>query len=201
MVRSGGSTPPVSIVGFVSRCITDIIRPTGSASMWPFRRRSSPKQFWEWFTKHEDALFNAGPMDALLQTALAAQLAAVHKNLVWEVSPESEAPRELVISADGIREAFDAVEALVDVAPPLPRWKFTRFRPRVANYAELELKFGDVELNANAVEGALFTDGVLIGIKLYIRGCNSEDEDPYLHASYILLDGCIGEYDMICKVG
>lgn len=168
--------------------------------MWPFRKKDPIEAFWAWFVKHEAKLFAAdGP--GLEASGIEKKLRAVHDALVWEFGPPSESPREFIISADGVKEAFTAVETLADAAPPLPRWKVVRFRPRMARYAEFELHFGEVKLGAKDLEVILMSNGVMLGVRVYVRGCTEADEPKFARAVFVMLDGCLGEYDVECKIG
>ncbi len=166
-----------------------------------FHRKSPEQQFWSWFLKHEDRLFNSRPMDDFWMANMSPRLQRIHKDLTWETGPAKSGKRELIISADGIIAAFSAVEALVDAAPPLDRWTIIRFRPREPDYAGLRINFGKVSLCADDIECRLHAHGSVIGIRLYIRGCKEPHEKPFVGAAFLLLDSALGEYDMECKAG
>ena len=54
--------------------------------------------------------------------------------------------RELVISADGIKEPLSEIEAMYAAAPSLRRWRFIKFRPRNpmdVDYGGLSVHRGD----------------------------------------------------------
>lgn len=168
--------------------------------MWPFRKKDPIKDFWTWFVKNEELLFTAD-LDAIVASDLGKRLESVHECLTWEVSAGSQSPREFIISADGIKEAFSSVEALADAAPPLPRWKIIRFRPRTPDYQKFSLEFGDIRIDQDSIEASVSNDGVLIGIELFVKGCPTEDSKDFTGAGFLMLDTCLGEYDVECKVG
>ena len=94
--------------------------------------------FWRWFAAHSPALQRAdGDTDAMLDS-LGAALARVDKNLTFELGPRGTR-RDLVLSADGIREAFPEVEALYAAAPPMQQWRVIKFRPRRAELSTLTI--------------------------------------------------------------
>ncbi len=157
-------------------------------------------QFWKWFTEHEPALFMAAGSRDLFDELLE-RLRTIHESLTYQCGPEGEAPRELIFSADGIKEAFSAVEATVDAAPTLSRWRFTRFRPRVEDYAGCRIDIGTQVVRGEDIEYVITSDGVLLGLHLFVRGCNEDDDRSFLGVAFLFLDSALGEYDMECKVG
>jgi hypothetical protein len=165
------------------------------------RKRDPVARFWDWFVAHEGKLFESNPPDPIWVKTMGEELKRVHRYLVWEVSCEQGGKREFVISADGIREGFTAVESLADAAPPLPRWRIVRFRPRVPDYAEGALEFGNLRLDPSGAEFALGREGDRLAIQLFLPGCPTEGDRAYSGAGFILLDMALGEYDMGCKVG
>src|SRR5262245_11762094 len=90
----------------------------------------SEQQFWKWFHDHEEELFHFQSERDEIFHSLSEALERVYEGLTFEVGPVEDGRRELVISADGIREAFPAVKSLCENAPELPRWKIIPFRPR-----------------------------------------------------------------------
>lgn len=171
--------------------------------MFNLWRRTPEQKFWKWFQRREDALFRDESADGgLFQTELGPELKRIHANLTWEVSPvQSDGRRHLVISADGITDAFSAVESLVDAAPKLDRWEFIRFRPRSPEYAEFTIRFRGIEIIQTDVECLLTTDGVQIGIQMFIKGCPDPASEPFVGVAFLIADAALGEYDMECKVG
>ena len=106
--------------------------------------------------------------------------------------------REFVISAGGIRKAFPPVSALVAAAPKLERWKITGFRPRRTPFNGV--KIGLTQVNSEEVEYSLVTNGMKIGIQLFIPGLR-DDVLAFKQIGYLLLDEALGEYDVEIKVG
>lgn len=171
--------------------------------MFKLWRRKPEAEFWKWFQRHEAELFQDESKDAeLFRTGLRTELKRVHPGLVWEVGRvESDGRRRLVISADGIREVFSVVESLVDAAPKLERWEIVRFRPREPDYGEFTIKFRGVEVTQADVECVLSTNGVQIGIRMFIKGCPDPASEPFVGVAFLIADAALGEYDMECKVG
>ena len=98
-----------------------------------FQALATPEQaFWSWFEKNEKRLFTFETDRDRVFNELAGKLKQVHESVTFEFGPVEDGKREFVISADGIKDAFPAVEKLYALAPKLPRWKFIKFRPRRA---------------------------------------------------------------------
>lgn len=175
-------------------------------AMFNLKREKPAPAFWKWFVENEDALFKTVDPNAAIYEFLAERLKKVHESLVFEMSAAAESPREFVISADGDREAFFAVEELADAAPPLPRWKITRFRPRVPDYASTSLQFGEHILKAEEIEYQLLagrdrkTGQVSLAVRLFMPGCTREGDPDFLNMGFLLLDCALGEYDIETKL-
>jgi hypothetical protein len=181
-----------------------------------FSKSSREERFWEWFAANSQRYLQFDPAaagdHAALFDELQARLNKVHRGLAFMIGvggdDESAGRRELVISADGIKERFPAVERLVAAAPELPDWKIIAFRPR-----------GDID---GTIDIAGFTmgpenlwfriepDSGKVGLHLYIapvEGCEAADEaadldaEPVAVACFLLLDNALGEYDVETKIG
>ena len=156
--------------------------------------------FWAWFTKNEPAIFAAGSESSCFDE-LFGRLQAIDEHLTYECSPAAVSPREMIFSADGIKEGFGAVDAVVDAAPKLDRWHFIRFRPRQADYASVSIVFGQQRVRGSDIEYVITTNGVQIGLDIFIRGCERDDAEDFVKCAYLFADAALGEYDMECKVG
>jgi len=170
-------------------------------------KRDAYKDFWKWFIANEPALFaSSDPMSEVYQE-LYARLQKVHETLVFETDAKPSEVRELTISADGAHEGIEHVEALVDAAPTLPRWKIIRFRSRNPNLIGNSIEVDGVKVSTSDIEYEFGLFEVknskmpIIGITLYMKGCTEPPSDAYMTIGFIMLDGAIGEYDMAMKVG
>jgi hypothetical protein len=82
------------------------------------RANASPESdFWRWFQKNENALFDFERDQERTFDRLAAEMQKVDPSLTFEFGPKDDGRREFVISADGIVEAFPKVESLYAAAP------------------------------------------------------------------------------------
>lgn len=158
------------------------------------------QQFWTWFQDNSDALRQietAGSPE--LVDRLAAELRKVREGLVFEIGGNPGEERELIISADGIRELFPAVEALTASAPAIPGWKVIAFRPRIGT--GFAIRFDDYELDPEDFWFRAVPDGDLLGLEIYLPGIGGEHHDTALSASFIMLDSALGEYDVVTRIG
>lgn len=155
-------------------------------------------QFWQWFQKNEMLLFNFEEDQERIFRQLIREMRKVNSNLTFEFGPKEEGRREFIISADGIKAAFPKVESLYEAAPPLPRWKFIKFRPRRApsdiNYAGTLVKAQSVLVEVEPGEGK-------VHLTVFIPGYTQSAYQAYATIAYLLLDQALGEYDVETYVG
>lgn len=159
------------------------------------------KAFWDWFVRHEPKLFSfradrederEGVFDEI-----AAQLQKVHPDLAFEFGPNA-AQREFVISAGGIKGAFSSVSSLVGAAPIFDRWRITAFRQRRNPVGVVE--FRGKRVDPKDVQFTLLSNGKVPGVRLFIPGYQESDSDLKT-IGYLLLDECLGEYDVESRLG
>jgi len=155
--------------------------------------------FWQWFQDNIDR-FNRFENDReCLMGELSGQLHQIDENLTYEVSNDKFGIRELVVSADGIKESFTSVLELTKQAPDIPGWKITAFRPRV-NVSQFTLCFDGRDLAAKDFYFWLQSEGHHIDLILYVPGLTEDNRNEFLNACYILLDMAIGEYDVTTRI-
>ena len=126
------------------------------------------------------------------------QLHKVNEHLTFEISTIKNGKREFIISADGIREAFSPVIALFDSSPKFNEWTIIAFRPPIG--VGFSITIADYSLGPEDIWFLHEADGDLIGLVLYIRDLNEENEELAAQASYILLDTALGEFVVETKV-
>ncbi|WP_299615033.1 hypothetical protein [Pelagibius sp.] len=161
---------------------------------------SKEMRFWKWFQKNEERLFSFEQAQEAIFDELSRQMTAVDPNLTFEFSPVLEdGRREFVISAGGIKDSFPAVEALAAEAPSLPRWIWVKFRPRRA--FAMALRLDDREISTEQIRYAMFKDGDLVGLLLFIEGYNDAEKTAFQQIAYLFLDHFLGEFDVETRVG
>ncbi|QQR52529.1 hypothetical protein IPG36_00120 [bacterium] len=91
-----------------------------------------------------------------LVSQLAKQLGKTDPLLSFLIGPFEDNKRELFISCDGVRRDMPRVHAIVAVAPKIPGWKITAFKPAIeietAQYEGLEMAASDVYFSSRPVE-------------------------------------------------
>ena len=160
---------------------------------------ASPEiEFWKWFQRNENALYDFESDQERVFDSLAAQMHKVDPNLTFEFGPKENHKREFVISADGIKAAFPKVESLYAAAPNLNKWTFIKFRPRRAPYS---IKIGSVEVKPGDVSIRIEHDGRKAGLSVFISGLTPSLQKDFTSVAYLMLDQALGEFDVETKVG
>lgn len=163
-----------------------------------FTKTTPESSFWAWFEKNQDMIFDFEKAQDRTFGKLKTAMSKVHPDLTFEFGPVVNGTREFVISADGLRDAFEAVESLHASAPVLSGWTFIKFRPR---RSAMPIQIGDLKLEPSDLEVAVESDGDKGGLTIFVKGYDESRKDLFTHATFIMLDQAIGEYDMITKVG
>jgi hypothetical protein len=159
------------------------------------------RKFWIWFTNNSENLFHFEKNQDQIFDDLSSELKKVHPDLVFEFGPVIDNKRDFVISADGIRAAFPAVELLYENKPKLNDWNIIKFRPRRKSIFTIELN--GKKITPEDLKFALLNedDSTKSGIILFIKGFNKIEEENYTHIAYLFLDQIIGEFDVETHVG
>lgn len=163
------------------------------------KAQATPEQdFWTWFSKNDDALFHFEKNQEKVFDALAAEMKKVDSSLTFEFGPVKNNQREFVISADGIKSSFPAVERLFAAAPKSDHWIFVKFRPR---RTPMDIEYSGVKVKASDVFYTIEPDKDNAGITVYIQGLVPDKIKIYSGIAFLTLDQALGEYDMETKVG
>ena len=164
-----------------------------------FKTEATPEQeFWRWFQKNETNLFNFETNQEVVFDHLGAQMRKIQESLTFEFGPVTNGKREFVISADGIKIAFPAVERLYASAPKLDRWIFIKFRPR---RTPMDIEYSGVKAKVDDVYCTVEPDRGKAGITVFFRGYEAEQDKIYKGIAFLMLDQALGEYDVETKVG
>lgn len=174
-----------------------------------FRRKTKESDpvaaFWQWFAAEEGALRKL-PMERVAQLPppireLRAALQRVHPSVTWVMGDTEDGRRELIVSADGILEAFPAVHAICDAAPPLPAWVVTRFRPRWPEISPIEMD--GVRLDPADVRVLLSPDPNpdKLTATIFLPAHDPAQDRQYRSIAMLFLDYCLGEYDVETRLG
>ncbi|KQZ42607.1 hypothetical protein [Duganella sp. Root1480D1] len=161
--------------------------------------KASPESdFWTWFQKSDNMLFDFETDQEAVFDQLAAKMHQVDARLTFEFGPKKQGRREFVISADGNRDAFPMVEKLYAAAPHLARWNVIKFRPRREPF---DISYGGVTVKAQTVSAFVRRDGGKAAIAVLIPGYTKARHNEYAMIAFLLLDQALGEYDVETRIG
>jgi len=159
---------------------------------------SPESDFWSWFKKNENVIFNYESNQEAVFDQLATQMHKVNPTLTFEFGPKDDGRREFVISADGIKDSFPSVEKLYAAAPPLKKWKIIKFRPRREPF---DIKYQGILVQAASVTVAITRNGSKAALTVLIPGYTKAKHDSYAGIAFLILDQALGEYDVETRVG
>lgn len=170
----------------------------GIRNFFSIDKKSPEAKFWDWFKKNQQMLSSfERDRDRVFQK-LQSALSRVHPNLTFEFGIPEDGLLEFVISADGNRQAFPAVESLHTKAPELPGWKFSKFRPR---RSPLSVQVGDFRLSPDDLEFDVVQRESKADITVYVRGHDDCSKELLTNLVFLMLDQAIGEYDVATRIG
>lgn len=164
--------------------------------------KSSYTSFWDWFIKNQDKIFEFEKNQDAVFDELTSRMEKVNKNLTFEFSSVREdGRRDFIISADGIKSAFPAVEALYSQVPKLEKWNVIKFRPRRTISDSLTLN--NKTIYTKDISFLIVKDEVpnKLGILMFFVDYSESERDYFGQISFLLLDEALGEYDVETKVG
>jgi hypothetical protein len=159
-------------------------------------KKAQATQFWTWFVQ-ENARFREleVPQKEDLLNELLSALHAYNDQLYFEIGrDDDDRGRELVITAEGNAEHFDAVQALVADAPSIPGWRITAFKPPMG--FAFGTRYEDVELDPAAcwfLPLVNQNDPKLFGLQLGVPGYDPAKIEQLENAAYIIIDTALGE--------
>ena len=164
--------------------------------LWQGTEREA--RFWQWFQKHQDEIYSIqGPEDDAFNK-LAHEIQTVYPDLAFQLGAVENGQREFILSADGLKRAFPAVESLAKAAPPMPRWKVTTFRPRQPELTGL--KINGVTIAPDDVAVSCQSSLGSMNVTLFL-GDPQLDEEIRGNMGFLFLDQTLGEYDVETYLG
>lgn len=154
--------------------------------------------YWAAVLAQEDAL--ARMESIALMEQLNADLEPVAPGIAVEVGGERQGRRELVLTAHGALERFEAVQALARHAPALGRFDVVPFRRRTPE--GFSMRMDGFELSTSDVQVRYWPEAGQVALELaFARQLPMDMRDHARHMAYIMLDHMLGEYDFAVKVG
>lgn len=167
-----------------------------------FKKTDPIEKFWTWFKANETRLckFEDDPDKYL--TEVLGQARKIQAGLAIEFEPPRDGVINMTVSADGDRELFNTVKAIVAKAPKIEGWHFIAFRQRadVESVKGMKLKIHDMELVPQEMKFFPMIDGDTLDIIIYVKGVTEENNIQVAYAGLLLLDNILGEYDCVMKV-
>ena len=154
--------------------------------------------FWNWFIENREPFDTFEPGQDTVLDLLHDELLRYRDGLVFELSQPTEGIRELVISADGLRELFSAVEKLCGSAPAIPGWKITAFRPRMS--LDSLLKFEGREFDPAEIWFHPMSEDGAFDLILYVPSFSEDERSAIVNGCYVLLDMALGERDVVTGI-
>ena len=158
------------------------------------RHDTSPDPFWAYFVDHAAAL-HAEPLETAM-TELQHALDPVHPGVLVELASDG-AQRTLVLTADGDRARFPAVEAVWQARPTIAGWDVVAFRQRERERPLSKITSGDRTLDPNTARFVAERAGDKLDVVLFVPGYTERDAK----LAYIALDHVVGEYDAEMRIG
>jgi len=146
--------------------------------------------FWALFTRHHAQLAVAESADDPVYDHLLEGLHEVDQRLFLEFS-NTEAPCELIITAEGEREAFDIARAVAGSAPTLQGWTVQALKPKLGFPATVDWQGFVLDLSKVWFIPLPQTDG--LGLRLLVSDVQDADLEDAHNAVLRALDHGLGE--------
>src|SRR5215813_3394054 len=106
-------------------------------------------RFWKWFQRRSERLFGFERDQDVMFEELTKELNRVNEGLTFEFGPVERGRREFIVSADGIKSVFPAVQKLVAAAPQMAEWEIIAFRPPKS--LDYRIEIGELSIGVDDV--------------------------------------------------
>jgi hypothetical protein len=152
----------------------------------------SPSSFWSWFRGFADRL----PCDDVphaLQDELLSQLHCYDDRLFFLICTNTS-PCELIITAEGNKEAFQSADSLVAAAPELDRWTFIALKPPMG--FDFRHTDGPISIDVSKLwfmPTISSADPSALGIVVAFPDADLVLENQSVDTAYTILETSIGE--------
>jgi hypothetical protein len=157
------------------------------------------EEFWHWFKKERsqyEVMPDSGYAERL--DVVITHLNPIAEGLAVEVSKETHGIRELIISADGDKDKFPVVEAIIKGAPAIPGWKAVAFRQKASE--EFILTYQNLRLSPAEMSFHPIMEGDSLDLIIYADSIKNKNRDDVVKYGLIMLDNVLGEYAATIKV-
>ena len=154
-------------------------------------------EFWAWFETAAPRVYETGD-DAVNRDDMAYWLGRIREGLSYEVLREGH-KAELIISADGRIASFGAVDAIVNGAPKIRRWKIRALRPRAGRLRPVTVDGATIDPATAFFD--LYEDTGRLGVVFYLAQYDAGHIEAYRTAARRLMCQAVGERQVGNDVG
>ncbi len=180
---------------FISACSEHV------GTIQPDMRTQSDRieDFWQWFKKERNQ-YEIMPDSEYAERldVIILHLNPIAEGLAVEVSKETHGIRELIISADGDKDKFPVVEAIVKGAPAIPGWKAVAFRQKSSE--EFILTYQNLRLSPAEMSFHPIIEDDSLDLIICADSIKDKNRDDVVKYGLITLDNVLGEYAATIKV-
>ena len=165
-----------------------------------FTKETPENKFWKWFKRNEASLYKSEVGYNSEVQKLSQKLSEYKDGITYEISGEKNGKKELIISADGIKDLFPYVQSLYKEAPKFERWSIIAFRPRMQNFTEINLEYSGKNFNPNELWIYYKVEEGFFDLIIYHPEFSEKEENHFISGAFILLDIVLGEYDVVTGI-
>ncbi|MDQ6985121.1 MAG: hypothetical protein Q9M91_01055 [Candidatus Dojkabacteria bacterium] len=158
--------------------------------------------FWTWFAGNSKLLGGLKEDDYSLINSLKQKLQKINDKLIFELNfTKNSEDNQLVISADGLVDAFEDVIRVVEESPiSIEGWNIKAFRQK-KDIKKLRFKMNKTILTCEDVFFTYYPDFKtnLINVNIYINEIRKIDNEVK-QIALLFLDSALGEFDAATKI-
>ncbi len=155
--------------------------------------------FWNWFKRNNSKYYYINQMIDLEQKekVLDDFLNQLHNycdKLFFEIGGVPNEPQELIISAEGNKDYFHKVEALVSKAPNIDEWQIIAFKPPMG--VDFITEYEGIKMNPHEIWFLPLDnekDPKALGLRICLPNFDLKKEEIFLEGCYQLVDAILGE--------
>ena len=167
---------------------------------------TSYQDFWKWFAGkaagfHKVVRTNdSAKIEREIFGQLSAALGQVREGYFYLIGMVSDSTADLVLTADGNPKNIVFVEELVDRAPSIPGWQFTKLKqPESGFYMTMNgYEFGPKTLSFYPDNHQDMPD--LVDITIVHSDLDDSNTEGIEHGAYIFLDNFLGELNFLTGI-
>jgi hypothetical protein len=159
------------------------------------------KEFWDWFSSHENTFRDFNNASASLNEILL-HSKTISDGLAFEIEPIKNGVINMTVSADGDSNLFPIVQEIVAKAPHLKEWHVFAFRQRISaeQLKDMLIDAKGIKLDPNKMMFYPIVSNDTIDIIIYTEHLNEQNKNEIAYAGLMLIDNILGEYDCVNKV-